>query len=103
MSENEIKTKSMEKLLSIDFVRTKSSRIYAMGHTGKSRVMYVIFQNGNIYKYLDITKTAFKEVLASESIGKAFQELVIRGGYAFKRMFLKRSQTIEPPENLTKK
>lgn len=89
MSDLELKARSMERLLSIDFIRTPdSSRIYALGHTGKSRMLYVLFQNGNAYKYLGITITDFKEIAHAQSVGKKFQELVIKPSYPYKRVFL---------------
>lgn len=89
LSELELKTRSMEKILSIDFIRRpKSSRIYSFGYDQDLQRLYVLFQNGNIYMYYHVLKTSYNEMVNAESVGKKFQEVIIQLHYGYRRMYL---------------
>jgi hypothetical protein len=56
--------------------RVKSSVILAAGYDAQSRVLEVEFHSGRIYQYFDVPRREYETLLASDSIGKYFNEVV---------------------------
>lgn len=50
----------------------KSSQIEKIGYNSEDKILYVKFHSGALYKYLDVEKSEYEELLKSESTGKAF-------------------------------
>ena len=56
--------------------RVKSSVILAAGYDPRSRVLEVEFHSGRIYQYFDVPRRVYETLLASDSVGKYFNEVV---------------------------
>jgi hypothetical protein len=51
-----------------------SSVIAFVAHDGRSNTLEVEFRNGRLYEYFGVPREAFDELLASDSVGKYFNE-----------------------------
>ncbi len=54
--------------------RVKSSVIAAVAHDPHSKVLEVEFHTGRIYNYFDVPAGVYETMLASDSMGKFFNE-----------------------------
>jgi hypothetical protein len=63
----------MKQVLKLDEVHAvESSNIAQLGYQGKDA--YVVFTNGNVYKYPNTSRDVFDSLLKAESIGKMFSQ-----------------------------
>lgn len=63
----------MKKLLALEEVhKVKSSNIDRIGYDNEDA--YVIFSNGNVYKYPNVPREIFDTLLTAESVGKQFSK-----------------------------
>lgn len=62
----------------------KSSAIRTIGYS-QFNTLYIVFNSGLGYRYYDVPREVYEELINSESIGKAYNRL-IRGQYEGKRM-----------------
>lgn len=51
---------------------TRSSMLKTVGYDDKENCLTVTFANGGTYKYKDVPKTVFNELISAESEGKYF-------------------------------
>jgi hypothetical protein len=63
-----------------------SSSIHALGYDSETSTMGVIFTNGAEYHYKSVDLETFERVKTANSIGKAFDLLVKKAGFAFERI-----------------
>ena len=59
-----------------------SSNIASVGYEEESQVAFVEFLNGSTYKYEDVPKSEFDNLLAASSVGKYFNQN-FKGVYRF--------------------
>ena len=57
-----------------------SSNIDTVTYYTRSNKITVLFKNGNKYRYKDVTRDEYNEIISSESIGKAINQILIKGG-----------------------
>lgn len=55
--------------------KNKSSQIKTMGYDDTTRNMYVQFNNNEVYRYLNVDKIIFENIITADSAGKAFNTL----------------------------
>lgn len=90
--------KALERILQVPFTVTKkSSRIYALGYNSKKLELYVVFARSfDIYKYAGVPENTWMILWSAardvdKSIGKLFQEYIIKPQYPYVRCELTRS------------
>jgi len=59
----------------------ESSMIHAVGYDDDARELEVVFNNGGIYRYVDVGKDEYEELLEAESKGRYMRAHII-GVYA---------------------
>lgn len=64
---------------------TNSSRISLLEFFPKTQVLRVTFKKGGIYEYEKVLPEVFRKLVEAESIGSAFQSLII-GKYSYKKI-----------------
>ena len=62
-------------------VRLGSAAIEAVTYDETKRMLVVEFRGGNSYQYLDVPKTAYRELLQAESAGAFWNEVKDRFSY----------------------
>ena len=62
-----------------------STNILLLQYSTVSRTLRVFFKSGSIYDYLKVTKQDFAKLVASDSIGEAFNNL-IKGSYGYMKL-----------------
>lgn len=55
--------------------KVKSTRIDAIGYD--NNILYVLFHKGGAYKYNNVPKDVYRVLITSDSIGKAFNSLIL--------------------------
>lgn len=60
----------------MNMIEVTSSQIRTMGHDEATETMRVEFHNGSSYLYSPVPAALFKEIVESESVGKAFNEKI---------------------------
>lgn len=61
----------------------ESSMIHAVGYDEQARELEVVFNNGGIYRYMDVDKEEYEGLLQAESKGRYMRANII-GVYADK-------------------
>jgi len=64
----------------------ESSNLASMGYDADEQMLEIEFKKGAIYRYYEVPLSVYEEVLESESVGKAFVNLVRGGGFTYKRV-----------------
>lgn len=67
----------------VDFVEVESSNIHSIGWTNS--LLYVKFHRGGVYRYNDVPKVIFDDMLQAESMGKYLNEEV-KPTFTFQRV-----------------
>ncbi len=63
----------------------ESSNLASIGYHAARRILEVEFHSGSIYRYLEVPKEVFAEIMSAESKGRYFTAH-IRNGYRFERV-----------------
>ncbi len=64
----------------------ESSNLTSIGYDQDTSVLEVEFKRGSVYKYLDVPLETYEEMIGSESLGKAFVNLIKGGGFKYERL-----------------
>jgi len=62
-----------------------SSNIKALGFDHVQSTLIAEFKSGDLYLYDAVPQDTFAQVLAAESKGKAFNELIKKGGFQYRK------------------
>lgn len=65
-----------------EMVDVVSGRVKQIGHNGKD--MKAVFPNGKQALYSNVTRETFDAVMGAPSVGTAFGQLIVNGGYNWK-------------------
>tara|TARA_Y100000296_G_C5036876_1_gene187747 strand:- start:350 stop:538 length:189 start_codon:yes stop_codon:yes gene_type:complete len=60
--------------------------IKSIGYDGNSETLEVEFSRGDVYQYYEVPENFHSDVMSSESIGREFGSVIMKGGFKFKRM-----------------
>ncbi len=69
----------------MDRVPITSTNIKEVGYDATSNTLEILFKDGAIYRYLDVPQFVYDELLAAESAGRYFHQM-IRDKYQFTRI-----------------
>lgn len=61
----------------------KSSYIDSIGY--EDGTIEVTYRDGKVYRYIGVPADVYESVMGFESIGKAFQEQVLKGGFTVEK------------------
>lgn len=64
----------------------ESSNIKEFGYSTHYNILRTHFLNGTAYDYFNVPMKVFEELQKAESKGKAFNSLVKKGNYEFKKV-----------------
>lgn len=62
----------------------ESSTIQKIGYSPETETLYVVFSNERMYRYDSVPASVVAHVIFANSIGKAFDQFVKKGGYKYK-------------------
>lgn len=48
--------------------------------------MRIVFKNGAEYEYYDVEEERLERLLSADSVGKAFQELIVKPGITYNKL-----------------
>ena len=63
----------------------ESSNIKALGYDPADETLQADFLNGTTYIYFAVPPKVFEDLMAAESKGSAFNTLVKKGGFSFRK------------------
>ena len=78
--EKPIKKPKKKKEREITLIPVESSNIHSVGYNSTKKKAKVKFKSGQVYEILDVTPPVWSEFMASESKGKAYNQL-FKGKY----------------------
>lgn len=61
----------------MELIKVDSSMIYAVGYDEQTQVLEVVFKRTGVYRYRDVPKDVYDQLMASSSKGSFMRELVI--------------------------
>ena len=72
----------------LDYPRVSivSSDIVSVGHNPDSKMLFVEFKSGRIYRYADVPEKVYKGLMKAESHGTFFDEKIKNAGYEFEKL-----------------
>ncbi|HVN21930.1 MAG TPA: KTSC domain-containing protein, partial [Dongiaceae bacterium] len=73
----------------MQMVSVKSSNLAAIGYDLESKTLRVLFQEGRCYDYLGVSQKVYEQLMAAESKGHFFQD-VIRERYSYEKVNLEK-------------
>ena len=63
--------------------KVESSNLSEIGYDIETQILEIQFKKGAVYQYEGVPLDVYSEFLESESIGKAFSQLIKGGGYKY--------------------
>ena len=66
-----------------EMLKVDSSNIESMGYDSDNSALFVEFGNGAVYRYADVPKGVYTELVNADSVGKALHSLIRKGGYTY--------------------
>lgn len=70
----------------IQMFPVESSNIAALGFDHHEKTLIAEFKSGDLYLYDAVPQETFGAVLAAESKGKAFNDLIKKGGFQYRKV-----------------
>lgn len=67
-------------------VPVKSSNILSVGHNPYTKTLEVEFRHGDVYRYKDVPRSTYKELIEAESVGRYFGKNIREGGYEYEKV-----------------
>lgn len=62
-----------------------SSNVESVGYDGESKELYVTFLNGSTYKYLEVPRSTFNNLLSAPSVG-CYLNKHIKNRFAYEKV-----------------
>ena len=63
-----------------------SSNIESINYNESEQLLFVEFHSGGVYKYSGVPREVFDAMSNAESVGKAFHNIIRKGGYAYEKV-----------------
>lgn len=61
----------------------KSSYIDSIGY--EDGIIEITYRSGKVYRYIGVPADEYESVMGAESIGKAFKEHILKGGFTVEK------------------
>ena len=61
----------------MDLIKVDSSMIYAFGYDEQQQVLEVVFKRTGVYRYRDVPKEVYQQLLEADSKGSYMRDLII--------------------------
>ena len=61
----------------VDLIGVQSSVIAAAGYDPERRTLYVVFNTGRVYEYMDVSAEIYDGLMAAESKGRFLNQTII--------------------------
>lgn len=77
-----------------EYSEVESSNIKAIGYNAEDGLLEITFHSDEIYWYIGVPIDIVKQLISAESVGKAFNELIKKAGYAYLKVTEMREDSI---------
>jgi hypothetical protein len=64
----------------------ESSNIAAIGYDDEEQALFIEFNSGSTYKYIDVPFAMYEAFMDADSKGRFFHSNIRQGGYAYERL-----------------
>jgi KTSC domain len=61
----------------VELIKVDSSMIYALGYDEEQQVLEVVFKRTGVYRYRNVPKEVYEELMNSDSKGSYMRDLII--------------------------
>jgi len=61
----------------MELIKVDSSMIYAFGYDEQQQVLEVVFKRNGVYRYRNVPKEVYQQLLDSDSKGSYMRDLII--------------------------
>lgn len=61
----------------MQLITVESSMVRAVGYEEETRELEVVFHNGRVYRYVDVEKEKYEQLLKADSIGRYMRSNII--------------------------
>ena len=61
----------------MNLIKVDSSMIYAVGYDEKTQILEVVFKRTGVYRYRDVPKDVYEQLMESDSKGSYMRDLII--------------------------
>jgi hypothetical protein len=61
----------------MELIKVDSSMIYAFGYDEQQQVLEVVFKRTGVYRYRDVPKEVYQQLLEADSKGSYMRDLII--------------------------
>jgi KTSC domain len=61
----------------MELIKVDSSMIYAFGYDEQQQVLEVVFKRTGVYRYLNVPKEVYQQLLQADSKGSYMRDLII--------------------------
>lgn len=61
----------------MELIKVDSSMIYAFGYDQQQQVLEVVFKRTGVYRYLNVPKEVYQQLLDADSKGSYIRDLII--------------------------
>jgi len=76
-----------QKLIKVkEIVKTKSSNVGAIAFDDDTKVAFVSFNNGTLYKYEGVEREDFESLRDSESVGSHLSKVFLKKGFEYEKL-----------------
>lgn len=67
----------------VEMIKVESSDLYSIGY--ENNTLYILFNSGGLYKYMNVDFVVYKELLNATSKGKFFHQY-IKNNYNYQKI-----------------
>lgn len=67
----------------VEMIKVESSNLYSIGY--ENNTLYILFNSGGLYKYMNVDFVVYKELLNATSKGKFFHQY-IKNNYNYQKI-----------------
>jgi hypothetical protein len=61
----------------VELIKVDSSMIYALGYDEEQQVLEVVFKRTGVYRYRNVPKEVYEQLMNSDSKGSYMRDLII--------------------------
>jgi TFIIF-interacting CTD phosphatase-like protein len=61
----------------MNLIKVDSSMIYAVGYDEEAQILEVVFKRTGVYRYSNVPKNVYEELMASDSKGSYMRDMII--------------------------
>jgi len=70
----------------MEMIKVQSSNVESIGYDNTQNILYIEFKHGGKYKYLNVDRYIYDNLLVADSKGKFFDQNIKKAGYKYSKV-----------------